>query len=441
MSTRGLRERSGRRSRAVAVLIAGLVLTGLAACGGDDSGSGGSAAGKAKAGGCEFPDGKVRAFATLDLSGIAGDLGPSIKRAYDAWIPHLNAQGGILGCDLEVDFQQEQFPQADQCLRSYREAVASEKYQFMFGAFGSACNVAVPSLTVRGNLPVVFNASMDHQPFLEDFSPGSNAFIAGPSLFHEARASARFMEEQGWSAVGMLNPNFVYGQQVGDVFEKYHVDKAGGTIVEKQLPAPLEKNYQPYMNALSRSNPDAVFGALFGGEVATFWKQATAQGFDVPTVFQVGAPTLELIKSADQIPETAYGYIRGSEAVLSKTPVGREVTEVYGEMWADDEHPTPNAWVFNTVSGIQMAKELAEKTGSFDADKWAEEVESGSFEFGSPFAESGTSKVFRNHMTDASVQVGRIIFDGQATYDPQQTTSVYLHDVTDEAELDELSGQ
>src|SRR5205085_11433027 len=51
-----------------------------------------------KAAGCPFKGGTIKVFQTLDLTGVAGDIGPSTYRMAQLWVPYATAHGGILGC-------------------------------------------------------------------------------------------------------------------------------------------------------------------------------------------------------------------------------------------------------------------------------------------------------------------------------------------------------
>src|SRR5436309_12616968 len=70
-----------------------------------------------KAAGCPFKGGTIKAFQTLDLTGVAGDIGPSTYRMAKLWVAYANAHGGILGCKVQVDIVDEPFPDVQQCLR------------------------------------------------------------------------------------------------------------------------------------------------------------------------------------------------------------------------------------------------------------------------------------------------------------------------------------
>src|SRR4051812_8473312 len=120
---------SPARRRSVRVgtaLVAGAAAVALAV-----AAAGSSATRAATA--CPLKGGVVRAFQTDDLAGVTDGVGTGAKQALAAWLPVINKQGGLLGCKLEVDQVEEKFPDVQNCLREYRNAIASNKYTFFFG--------------------------------------------------------------------------------------------------------------------------------------------------------------------------------------------------------------------------------------------------------------------------------------------------------------------
>lgn len=436
------RRRSARRLVVRATVLAAVgTLMGLVAAFGASARQLTPAA-HARTGACPFAGGVIRAFGTLDLAGVAGDIGPSTKRAADVWIPYVNAHGGILGCKLVVDIVDEPFPDVQQCLRHYREAIASNKYAFFFGSFNSACMAVVPSLTNKAGKAIIANSAADHQPFFQRFQRLN--FHGAVSTFLEGRGVAVYAKSKGWKKVSVITPNFAYGQDIAKAFEDYFLKiQPGSQILARQFPAFGEKNLQPFINAAVAPKPDAVVGGEFSTDVLTLWKQWLASGLKIPNLSLVGLPTLESVKSADEIPPNSYGFIRGFWTVASKTAVGKTFFDAYRAKFGSGAHPVPSAWSFAYVSGIQMAKALIEATKSVKADDWVKIVESGKFSFQSPYESGPTSVNPVNHMADTCVTVGHIIFDKSlpvaGTYDPKDTIRVCMHDILTHAEAKQLT--
>jgi branched-chain amino acid transport system substrate-binding protein len=436
---------SGSRSASSVALIA-IVVVALAAVTAVSTATarphiGVAAAGKAS--GCPFHNGVIRAFQTLDLTGVAGDIGPSTKRAADVWIPYLNAHGGILGCKLVVDIVDEPFPDVAQCLRHYREAIASNKYDFYFGSFNSACMAVLPSLTNKAHKAVIANSAADHEPFFNPKFQKYN-FHGAVSTFLEGRGVAVFAKKEGWKRVSTITPNFAYGQDIVKAFVQYFKKiQPGAKILAQEFPAFGEKNLQPFINAAVAPKPDAVVGGMFSTDILTLWKQWLADGLKIPNLTLSELPNLEAIKSPSQLPPNSFGYARGSWTVTGKTPIGAALMKVYTAKYGHSAHPVPSAWSFAWVSGVQMAKGMIEATKSLSPDAWVKVVESGKFSFASPYHTGPTSVDPVNHMADTCVTVGALTFQKglaiPAIYNPKNTIQVCMHDILTHAEAKQLT--
>ena len=398
-----------------------------------------------KATACPFKGGVIKAFQTLDLTGVAGDIGPSTYRMAKLWVPYANAHGGVLGCKVQVDIVDEPFPDVQQCLRHYREAIASNKYDFYFGSFNSACMAVLPSLTNKAKKAVIANSAADHEPF---FNPKFQTFNfhGAVSTFLEGRGVAVFAKKEGWKRVSTLTPNFAYGQDVAKSFVQYFLKiQPGAKILAQQFPAFGEKNMQPFINAVVAPKPDAVVGGEFSTDILTVWKQWIADGIKIPNLTLSGSPNLELIHSASQMPANSFGFLRGDSTQLKKTPLGKIVTDLYVAKYGHSSHPLPSAWAYAWVSGFQMAKGMIEATKSLDPNAWVKLVEGGHFSFTSPYHSGPTSVDPINHMANTCVSVGHLIFvkgtpiQTQAQYDPKNTIQVCMNDVLTPTEAKELT--
>jgi branched-chain amino acid transport system substrate-binding protein len=396
-----------------------------------------------KAAGCPFKGGQIRAFQTMDLTGVAGDIGPSTYRAAQVWIPYINAHGGILGCKLVVDMVDEPFPDVQQCLRHYREAIASNKYDFYFGSFNSACMAVVPTLINKAGKAVIANSAADHEPFFNPKFQKFN-FHGAVSTFLEGRGVAVWAKKEGWKRVSTITPNFAYGQDIVKSFVQYFTKiQPGGKIVAQQFPAFGEKNMQPFINAVVAPKPDAVVGGEFSTDILTFWKQWIADGLKIPNLTLSGLPNLEAVKSPSQMPPNSFGFIRGWWSVVDKNPIGAQLFKLYTAKYGHSAHPVPSAWGFAWVSGVQMAKGMIEATKSLDPNAWVKLVEGGHFTFASPYHAGLTSVDPINHMANTCVTVGHLTFNKAlpvpGTYDLKNTIQVCMNDILTPTEAKALT--
>ena len=433
-----------RRPRFFVVLLAlALLLVATAsACGGDDEGN--ASGDTSEATSCPLDDGEVNIFSTADVSATAGDITPMQLRWIESEVPKINAAGGVLGCTLDIEVVDEPLPDFESGIRKYRAALASEEYDLYFAMFDSALVRALPKFTNRAKKILILAGVGDHQPFYEELEDPSYAMQAGVSTLGEGRAAAKFAADKGWKKIAILTPNYAYGQDVADAFKEYFLELVpDGEITTEQKPAFLEKNFQPFVNAVVASDPDAVFGGQYGADIISLYKIWKAQGLTIPTIFFTEQSVLEQLKPA-QIPEGSYGYDRGAPNILRETPRGQYVWDAYTEEYGTSDHPTPGSYVFIIDSAIQLVEALAEKTNGFDADAWTDAVKAGGFAFESAYQEEPTDVNQINYEANTCATVGLVKFSdelSQGFYDPEDSTHVCLDEVIDDAEREERIGR
>ena len=439
MSYRGISRTLGRRWRWLSVLAA----ASLAAAVGASVASG---AAPQRTTACPFPGGQIKAFMTADAAGNTGDLGLGTVRSAKLSVDLINRAGGILGCKFVLDIAEEGFPDVDVCLRAYRQAISSRKYDFYFGSTGSGCMASVTALTNAAKKAMIANQAADHQPFFNPKFQTYN-FHAAVSTFLEGRASAQFAALKGWKVAAVLAPNYAYGQDAAKAFVEYfkRVAPGGGTVVAQQFPEFNEKNFTPFINAVLAKKPQMIFSAFFAGFVIPFWKQWKEGGHDnIPAIGGlIDTPGWELVKSPAQIPKNSYAYDRGAWQLLAQTPTGKQFNDAYVAKYGKSAHPVPLSWGQAFWSGALMAKALIEKTRSLNPDDWVKAVEKGDFTFAGPFHVGPTPVNPINHMADNCAQVGLLTYNKalpvKASYDLRDFKNICMHDILSDQEAKKLT--
>jgi branched-chain amino acid transport system substrate-binding protein len=436
---------------AAAAVTAGLVLGVTAIASG---GSSPNAAGKAssslnaarKAAACPFKGGAINMYMAQDLKAVIGDeIGPAGVRAANVWRDYTNSHGGILGCKFQFKVEDEAFGNdVTTCIRDYKNALASKKYDFFVGPTNSACMLNLGAVINAGGKPLISGIAADHQPFFELFKPLN--FHASVSTFLEGRASAVAAKRFGWKKVSLMVPNYAYGQDAGKAFQEYFKQIVpDGQILTQQEPPFDEKDFSKYINAMLAGKPDGLFTAFFGPFIVPFWQQWHATGNDKNTRIICGLgilATFDVTKSAADIPANTYCYNRAPTELLSKTPTGKLVSRIYLAKYRS-QHPIVSEFAFQIFSSLQMAKALIEKTKSVDPKAWQRIVESGKFTYQGPYHSGPTYVNPINHMSDTCASIGKIVWKQSArihaSYDPATYITSCMHNVLPEAQAKKLT--
>src|SRR5438874_8889436 len=105
---------------------------------------------------CPFKGGVINMYMAQDIKAVIGEeIGPAGVRAANVWRDYTNAHGGILGCKFAFTVEDEAFGNdITTCIRDYRNALASKKYDFFVGPTNSACMLNLGALINAGGKPL-----------------------------------------------------------------------------------------------------------------------------------------------------------------------------------------------------------------------------------------------------------------------------------------------
>jgi branched-chain amino acid transport system substrate-binding protein len=383
-------------------------------------------------------DGVINVFATADApsAAIGENIGPAAYLGMSqVWVDDTNAAGGILGCQIEFNIEDDTFD-IPTCTRLYRDALASNEYDFFIGPTNSGCMAGLSELTGAANKWLFSGVAADHQPFMENFA---TPYVSHSSVstFLEGSAVAKFASEHDWQRVALMVPNYAYGQDVGKSFTNYYQTLVpDGQIVNEQFPEFDEDNFTPFINAMVGADPDGIVTAFFSSFILPFMSQWSDSGNaeDIEVVSGlVVQDMLNGITSESEIPPNFYGFDRGNWQLLAnQSAVAENYVGLFQEQ-VGDQYPIPDSFTFQLLSTWQMAKALLEETQTIDPEAWRTLIESGEFGFEGPYREGLTYVNPVNHMSDTCASVGQVIWDDSlpvpATLDPDGMTIACMSEV------------
>jgi ABC-type branched-subunit amino acid transport system substrate-binding protein len=402
---------------------------------------------------CPADDGSIDVFSASDLESatIGQNISPAaFVRMTTLFVDKVNAEGGISGCKVTFTGKEDGFD-IPTCLRLYKEALQSNKYDVYFGPTNSGCMAGIPALTGAAGKFLISGIAADHQPFFSDCSQSSCfkapylVAHASVSTFLEGRAVATFASNEGWKAPAIMVPNYAYGQDVGNGFKQYYAQLVpDGKIADEEFPEFDEDDFTPFINAMVSKNPDGILTAFFSSFLLPFMQQWKASGNDANIPVVSGLFSLDAqagVTKASQIPENWYGYDRGNEDLLAANPVAKEYIDLWDEKYGAD-YPFIDSFAFQVLSSWTMLKALVEQSGSVDAEDWKALIESGEFGYDGPYNSGKTYVDPINHMSDTCAEVGKIAFNeeqGKAAYDPDTWSVTCMHDALPIEEAKQLT--
>lgn len=281
--------RRGRRGRS-ALLVAGLAITGLlaAACG---SSSGGSESSSAAASDGGSGDGPIRIGISLPLTGDFSQPGSEAKKGYEAWASLANANGGVLGRQVELVILDDASSQ-EQVVTDYNRLISEEKVDLLLGTFSSLLNYPASSvaetnqmvlIAPAGGSPKIFEQNFKYYFFAQQATAPNQAnpmvnLIAGLPDDQKPKTAAYVTQDDPFAA---------------PVIESMQsqLEAAGVETVYSEVYPPETTNFQPFASKIASAKPDFIAqGAVFEDGV-NLVKSLIQIGYSPSMMFQTSAPS------------------------------------------------------------------------------------------------------------------------------------------------------
>ena len=324
---------------------------------------------------------------TYIMSGPFSAYGQFAKQGAKLAIEEVNASGGINGQKIEGFFE-DSTGKADVALRAIRKLVYQNKVDMLIGLDSSGvAKTVVPSIE-KMQIPMIITHAAT--PDVTGSVCNKYTFRISLNLAQNVRAATLLAKETGakkWTTVG---PDYAFGHQSWEYFEKYLKDLNPATtfLPKDQVAFPPFKttDFSAYITKVMSSKPDGVFVSLWGGNLIDFVRQASTMGFfngDFEVLFSLGAATEVLTALDDKMPEglwvgTRYWFL-ANDSAMNKSFVGN-YHKKYGV------YPSYNAHgAYGAVYAYKAAAEKAKSTEKMAIVKALEglkmEIPTGMIEF------------------------------------------------------------
>ncbi len=305
---------------------------------------------------CPHEDGTVFLFGPYEANQPAG---VNWRAGVDHGVRDVNAEGGILGCQIVIEWQD---TQADPDISKQVVAEGAEMDPYaIFGTVFSSSTIVNMVEAQRAGIPQIVGSESPTITNREE--NGDNDFIFRTSFGGDNSAPklAAYLVSKGVESLDMIYKNDEFG--VGG-FESHKVEfeAAGITINEEIVVQPEQIDLSVEVSQLAASDADAVFVFFSEIETGALHSEVAVQGFDkqlygADPLTAGGSITLATPGSAD-------GAISHS-GVVPDADVFSEWQAAHYEMFPD----LVEAADHNNIKGymgVYILKEITERMGAFD---------------------------------------------------------------------------
>ena len=361
------------------------------------------AAGAANAQDVECP---IKVGVLHSLSGTMAISETTLKDTMLMLIEKQNADGGLLGCELEAVVKD---PASDWPLfaEKARELISNDEVDVTFGSWTSASRKAV--------LPVL--EELNHLYFYpvqyEGEESSKNVFYTGAAPNQQAiPATDYFLDELGVEKFALLGTDYVYPRTTNNILESYLKSKG---IAEEDIFV----NYTPFGHsdwstivsdvvALGEDGKQVgVISTINGDANIGFYKELAAAGIsadDIPVVaFSVGEEELSGLDTSNLEGHlAAWNYFMTAE-----TEANDEFIAAWHDFIGDEARVTNDPMEAHYI-GFNMWVNAVEEAGTTEVDAVREAMWGQEF----PNLTGGTAVMGVNHHLSKPVLIGEIRADG-----------------------------
>lgn len=327
------------------------------------------------------------------LSGRVAILGTSTRAAAKLAVQRFNDAGGVNGRKVEL-VARDSKGAPDLAAKVTRDLINSDGCEIILD--GEASSGAFAVQEVIRELPVLcIHTNSETSKLTADPKIRSKtAFRCARQGIHDAVAgglyASRIAKSKNQKRLMSCSPDYAYGRdntaQFIEYLKKYDPDVE---VIDQAWPKLFEPDYTAFATRILQQKPDALYSALWGGDLVSFIKQANLYGlFSGDMSFFSGAladpPVLSAIQQLPAGLHSVYRYDPDYPDSEANAAFAADYKKLEGEL--------PTNWSWQTYTGYQFIFEALKRTnGKTDGSALADEV--AGMEIDSPFVKDGKMKM------------------------------------------------
>ncbi len=309
------------------------------------------------------------------LSGRVAVLGQTSVGGLKVVFDKVNEAGGINGRKIELVVRDSKgAPQ--EAAKVTRDLINNDGCQIIIDAEASSGAFAVQEVIREIGVLCMHTNSETSSLTADPKLHVPTAFRTARQGIHDAIGggdyAAKIAKAKGLKKWATCSPDYAYGRSNTAEFMEYakHFD---GTIqvVEESWPKLFQPDYTEVVTKVLNAKADAMYSALWGGDLVAFIDQANLYGlFDKQASFMVNLGDYGVVDQVKQFPQGVYSGGRYNRTV----PPTKENEEWYQNYVKTQKHK-PTNWSWENDVAAQMVVEALKKTnGDTNGKKLAEVI-------------------------------------------------------------------
>jgi len=311
---------------------------------------------------------------TVKLGFVADITGPgflialSQKTALELGLEEINSSGGLLGRRVELVIRDSQM-KPDLAARQTQELILRDKVDFVIGPTSPSVALTVSNVCKEQKKLLCLH-SANNERLINELGH-RYVFSVIPNTYMEGQALAAFLGKKGFKKILIIGPDLEYGRSQAGAFRKKITEiNPAATIIKELWPRIGEPDYTPYIATILAAKPDMVCSFLWGGDLASFMRQAGPHQFFQKVPF-AGLFDYDLLKGlGNEMVPGLYGFDRAPFYALNN-PQAKSFIERYKTRTGE----YPSAWSILAYDGLMVLRKAVDKAKSLETEKVIEALE------------------------------------------------------------------
>ncbi len=338
------------------------------------------------------------------LSGRVAQLGNSSRNAMMMEIDRINAQGGLAGRPIAIVLRDSK-GQAQESARNTRDLINTEGCEIIVDAESSAGAFAVNEVARDLGVLCIHTNSETSSLTADPKIRIANAFRCARQGMHDSVVGGRYAANMAtqhklhrWATV---SPDYAYGRDTTAQYLEYlkHF-KPDIELITQSWPKLFQPDYTDNITKLMQAKPQALYSALWAGDLVAFIDQASIYAlFNNTRLFAVNLADYTTLTAIKNLP---HGIHSGDRylSTYPDTPANRAFGAAYKKRFGD----SPTNWSWQNATAIRFLEAAAKKAGSADGKKLAAVLPGLTIE--SPFGTKGTITMRADDHTIVDYAIG-----------------------------------
>jgi branched-chain amino acid transport system substrate-binding protein len=338
--------------------LATVAMFGLSACGGDS--------------GASSTDDTFDVVVVAPMSGQLAVFGDFTTAAYQASVDVVNARGGILGKKVNMTVLDDKGdPTTGVSVLSAYLSKNEDPDLVYPGAASPEVQGIAPFLNKKGLLSV----SAAALPTMNDPEKYPLYFSVNTDNATSLDKVVEYVEEQGWSKIGLISSNDTIGDQITSGLDK--ATEGSDLAVDKVLFPPDALDVTAELEKLKASDPDVVVMDAIGELTLRVVQAREDIGWDIPVIGGVNSSGADFSKvdasALEGVQVVTYGVQRWVEPDQRTEAFNTFYDAVLKE--EDNELAFSNFYYAVVYDPLQLVAVAAEQAKSTEPEKIAEALE------------------------------------------------------------------